>query len=161
MAVETLHEPGAEALRKPVAALHLVPAAHAAASPGDVRGALPGDVRADVRAAARHDGDVAGAADAMLSVAFRHVGSVCILSVRGALTAQTLAVFESQIDRLGRTTCQRVVIDAAGLTLMDDAGVAVLTGLHHYVQARGGRLSVTGADGGVSRLLASTPLLAG
>ena len=116
---------------------------------------------AEARREPRHDEVVAGAADAMLSVAFRHVSEVCILSVRGALTAETLAVFESQVDRLGRTTCQRVVIDAAGLTVMDDTGVAVLTGLHHYVRARGGRLSVTGAGDGVSRLLASSPLLAG
>lgn len=161
MAVETLHEPGAEVVREPVATLHAATGAHTPPPAGDLRGSVPGDMRGDVPAGGRHDEDVAGAADAMLSVAFRHVGSVCILSVRGALTAETLAVFESQIDRLGRTTCQRVVIDAAGLTEMDDTGVAVLTGLHHYVQARGGRLSVTGAGGGVSRLLASTPLLAG
>lgn len=99
--------------------------------------------------------------DEALTVAFRHVGSVCVLTLTGALTAETLGVFESQMDRLGRTTCHRVVIEAAGLVAVDDAGARVLTGLHHYVQARGGRLTVTGAAGGISSILASTPLLAG
>lgn len=97
-------------------------------------------------------------AEAALTVAFRHVGSICILSLDGALTAETLGAFESQIDRLGRTPCHRVVIEAAGLTAMDDAGLRVLTGLHHYVQGRGGRLSVTGAAGAIAGLLASTPV---
>jgi anti-anti-sigma factor len=101
------------------------------------------------------------AGPAALSVAFRHVGAVCILSLRGALTAGTLQVFESQIDRLGRTTCHRVVVDAAGLAAIDEAGVRVVTGLHHYVHARGGRLSVIGAAGAVARALASIPLPAG
>ena len=96
-----------------------------------------------------------------LAVGFRHVGSVCILSLQGTLTAHTVAVFESQIDRLGRTPCHRVVIDVAGLAAMDDTGLRVLTGLHHYVQARGGRLSVIGAVGSVVNVLASAPLFAG
>lgn len=95
---------------------------------------------------------------AALGVAFRHVGAVCVLSLHGALTADTLGTLESQIDRLGRTACQRVVIDAAGLLALDGAGARVLTGLHHYVRARGGVLSVTGACGGVARVLSSTPL---
>jgi anti-anti-sigma factor len=96
-----------------------------------------------------------------LAVAFRHVGQVCILSLDGALTANTLRAFESQIDRLGRTPCHRVVVDLSGLQAVDDAGMRVLIGLHHYVRARGGRLSVTGATGSVFGVLASTPLLAG
>ena len=97
------------------------------------------------------------ATPAPLSVAFRHVGAVCVLSLHGALTAGTLHVLESQIDRLGRTTCQRVVVDAAELAAIDEAGVRVVTGLHHYVHARGGRLSVTGAAGAVARAFVSTP----
>lgn len=102
--------------------------------------------------------EVSASRGAALGVAFRHVGAVCVLSLHGALTADTLGVLESQIDRLGRTACQRVVIDAAGLRALDGAGASVLTGIHHYVEARGGVLSVTGACDGVARVLWSTPL---
>lgn len=95
-----------------------------------------------------------------LTVSFHHVGPICRLSLTGALTADTLGIFESQIDRLGRTACVRVVIDAAGLNALDETAARVLTGLHHYVEARGGRMTVAGGAGGVARMLEGTPLLA-
>lgn len=135
MTLETLHEPAVERSTPP------------AGRAGD---ATP----------AASDGFTDASSEASLTVTFRHAGSICILSLDGALTAETLGVFECQIDRLGRTPCQRVVIEVGGLTTIDDAGRRVLTGLHHYVQGRGGRLNVTGAAGAISGLLASTPLAA-
>lgn len=93
-----------------------------------------------------------------LSVSFRHVGPICLLSLRGDLRAASLRVLESQVDRLGRTSCHQVVVDLAELTSIDDAGVRVLTGLHHYVQARGGHLTVIGAGDWIGQALAETPL---
>ena len=94
-----------------------------------------------------------------LSVYFRHVGPICLLSLRGDLHAESLRVLESQVDQLGRTSCHQVVVDLAELTSIDEAGVRVLTGLHHYVQARGGHLIVIGAADWIGDALVHTPLM--
>lgn len=149
MTVEALDEPRRERPRS-------APLRRGRSDPGDMpAGSVPGGSEPGGSEPGRES---AGGA---LAVAFRHAGPVCVLSLSGALTTGTLGVLEAQMDRLGRTTCHRVVIDAAGLTAVDDAGARVLTGLHHYVTARGGRMHVTGAPAGVARVLASTPLLAG
>jgi anti-anti-sigma regulatory factor len=85
---------------------------------------------------------------------------VCVLTLTGVLHAGTLAVLEAEVDRLGRSPCHRVVLDVAALVDVDEAGTKVLTGLHHYVRARGGRLTVTGAGPLLTAVLAATPLLA-
>lgn len=93
-----------------------------------------------------------------LAVSFRHVGPVSVLAMEGALHAGTVSAIEAQVDRLGRTPCHQVVLDLAGLGALDDAGVRVLTGLHHYIAGRGGRLTVIGASPSVSRALDGSPL---
>lgn len=80
-----------------------------------------------------------------LAVAFRHIGRICVLTLHGDLHATSVAVLEAQFDRLGRTTCHRVVVDLSGLASIDATGAKVLTGLRHYVAARGGRFSIVGA----------------
>jgi anti-anti-sigma factor len=92
-------------------------------------------------------------------VSLRHVGAVCVLAMRGSLGVATVAALEATFDRLWRTPCRRVVLDVNALTGVDDTGVRVLTGLHHYLRARGGRLSVVGANPWVAAALSSTPLL--
>ncbi len=96
-----------------------------------------------------------------LTITFRESDCECVLSLGGALTAETIGAFENPIDRLGRTTFRRVVLEVGGLTDLDDAGARMLTGLHHYVQGRGGHLTVRGAGAPVARALAATPVLAG
>jgi anti-anti-sigma factor len=80
-----------------------------------------------------------------LQVEFNHIGPICVLSLRGELHAGSVAVLEAQFDRLGRTSCHRVVVDLTDLTHLDLTGARVLIGLRHYVQARGGQLSVLGS----------------
>lgn len=94
-----------------------------------------------------------------LEVSFRHIGPVCVLTLRGALLVGTVRVLESQFDRLWRTPCRRVVLELRDLREVDETGTRVLTGLHHYVRARGGSLTVVGASSWVRAALTSSPLL--
>ncbi|MGH8989327.1 MAG: STAS domain-containing protein [Acidimicrobiales bacterium] len=86
-------------------------------------------------------------------VSLRHVGAVCILTLRGELRAGSVAVLEAEFDRLGRTRCRRVVVDVTELSRLDEVGSRVLTGLSHYVRARGGVLTVVGARPPIARAL--------
>jgi anti-anti-sigma factor len=88
-----------------------------------------------------------------LSVSLCHDGTTCTLTLRGELRAASVAVLEAQFDRLGSTPCHRVLLDLTDLSGIDTTGAKVLTGLRHYVAARGGRLRVVGACGGVAAAL--------
>ncbi len=96
-----------------------------------------------------------------LAVEFRHVGPICLLSLCGELNAGTVAVLESQFDRLGRTPCHRVAIDLSEVTDLDSVGARVLIGLRHYVQGRGGQLTVIGEHPGIAGLLAAEEVRSG
>ncbi|MGH9082723.1 MAG: hypothetical protein ACRDWN_05200 [Acidimicrobiales bacterium] len=50
------------------------------------------------------------------------------------------------------------MLDLAGMVAVDDAGARLLTGLHHYVAGRGGRLTVVGARPQITAALAGTAL---
>lgn len=89
------------------------------------------------------------------AVAFQQVGPLCLLSLEGDLHAGTVGVLESEFDRLGRTACARVVLDVSALVRIDRTGARVLAGLGHYVQARGGHLSVLGATPWVAAALSA------
>lgn len=100
----------------------------------------------------RAEGD--GTPGPKLQVSLRHVGAVCVLTLRGDLCAESVSVLEAEFDRLARTPCHRVVIDVTELTALDEVGSRVLTGLSHYVQGRGGALTVVGASAAVAQALA-------
>jgi len=93
-----------------------------------------------------------------LVVRFQHVGPLCVLAMTGDLGVGSLGILEAQVDRLGTTPCHEVVLDMYGLCGIDAPGVKVLTGLHHYVEARGGRLRLLGTSSTVARALMGTPL---
>jgi anti-anti-sigma factor len=83
--------------------------------------------------------------------------SCCTLILSGALRGTSIAALEAQVDQLGATCCDQVVVDVSGLTEVDSVGASVLIGLSHYVTARGGELRIVGATGLVgSTLHAST-----
>lgn len=89
-----------------------------------------------------------------LAVTFQQVGPMCLLSLEGPLDAGTVGVLEAQFDRLGRTSCARVVVDLTELSHIDRTGARVLAGLGHYVRARGGQLTLLGAAPFVTDVLA-------
>ena len=98
--------------------------------------------------------------DAVLTVGFRRSGTVCVLVFEGELHAGSIPVLQGHMDRLGRTPLREVVFDLTGLSLLDEQGVHVLTGLCHYVQARGGTLRLVGVSPWLSDTLSATPLAA-
>ncbi len=81
-----------------------------------------------------------------LEVELRHIGPICIISLSGRLDASSVAALESQVDRLGRTSCSRVVVDMSAVSGVDSTGVRVLAGLSQYVRARGEQLTVIGTS---------------
>jgi len=88
--------------------------------------------------------------DPWLRVELEGDGPVCTLILAGALCGSSIAALEAQVDQLGCRRCEDVVVDVAGLVLLDDVGARVLVGLRHYVSGRGGHLVVTGAQGQVA-----------
>lgn len=71
----------------------------------------------------------------------------------GELRVESLAVLEANVDLLGSSTCDRVVVDVSAVTDIDAVGLNVLVGLHHYMLARGGTLGVSGASPAVASML--------
>ena len=80
------------------------------------------------------------------------VDDVLVLRIRGALD-------HHGVDALGAAfteaaaSASRVVVDLAGLEIMNTPGIAMLLGSHRTLQKKGGRLVVTGARGIVEDLL--------
>jgi anti-anti-sigma factor len=93
-----------------------------------------------------------------LEVTLRQVGGMCVMTLRGELCATSLHLLEREFDLLGCIPCREVVLDMTDLETVDDAGCRVLTGLHHYVQGRGGLLTMAGASDGVRDALAASPI---
>jgi anti-anti-sigma factor len=75
-------------------------------------------------------------------VTWSQEGGDCVLSIQGRLITGELGHLSEQIDRLSCTACRTVVVDLGELEAIDDAGLAMIVGLSHYVGARGGRFSL-------------------
>jgi anti-anti-sigma regulatory factor len=82
----------------------------------------------------------------------------CVLRLRGRLCADTVALLNGHIDRLGCRSCDDVVLDISRLDVIDRVGARLIVGLTHYVAGRGGRLSVEGAAASAAGLIASAEL---
>lgn len=95
-----------------------------------------------------------------LSVGFHTVGQRCVLVLRGQLVSSSIAALEAQIDQLGCAPFEQVVLDVSNVTTIDATGKAVLVGLNHYVEARGGRMTIVGAGYNTAKVFANTPLAA-
>jgi anti-anti-sigma factor len=67
------------------------------------------------------------------------------MAISGVLSGTSIAALEAQIDQLGSTPCEDVVLDLRHLRALDRRGAMALVGLYHYVKARGGQLRILGA----------------
>jgi anti-anti-sigma factor len=94
----------------------------------------------------------------VLMVGFTSAGSSCTLTLIGELNGTSIPALEAQIDQIGGSDCQNVVLDVSGLVAIDSVGVRVLTGLNHYGRGLGAHLTVIGASGQVAEALAATSL---
>lgn len=65
--------------------------------------------------------------------------------VRGMLDVNTAPTLAELVDEIIGTRPSRVVVDLAGLDIIDSSGVAVLVKLYKGVRGSGGQVIVTGA----------------
>jgi anti-anti-sigma factor len=94
---------------------------------------------------------------ALLAVEWQRRGRTTVLRLCGELRDISIRALEDQIDRLACTAGDAVLLDLKDLTALDDVGVQVLVGLHHYMRGRRGSLRAVGADPQIIRVLAGTP----
>jgi anti-sigma B factor antagonist len=72
-------------------------------------------------------------------------GDISNVRIAGTLDVNTASELGSLIDQLVNEKRTRVVVDLAGLELIDSSGVAVLVAMYKRVRAVGGQVQVTNA----------------
>ena len=72
-------------------------------------------------------------------------GTLTRIAVRRMLDINTAPLLSEQIDKVLQGKPAKVVVDLAGLDIIDSSGVAVLVKLYKGVRTAGGTLEVTGA----------------
>ena len=72
-------------------------------------------------------------------------GSEATVVIRGSLDINTAPALGDEIDRLVGTKPTKVVVDLAGLDLIDSSGVAALVKLYKAVRGAGGQVNITNA----------------
>lgn len=80
-----------------------------------------------------------------LSFATEDAPDAVVLKLGGTLDAMTAADLQPVIDRLVSEKKPRVMVDLAGLDLIDSSGVAAIVSLYKRIRANGGRVQVAGA----------------
>ncbi len=73
-------------------------------------------------------------------------GDVSTLRLAGTLDVNTAPELGATIDALVEERRTRVVVDLAGLDLIDSSGVAVLVALYKRVRAVGGQVQIINAQ---------------
>lgn len=69
---------------------------------------------------------------------------VLVVAVHGQLDAMTAGHFKTEVVAIAEAREPKVVVDAAGLTLIDSTGVGVLISLFKRVRAHGGQVAFAG-----------------
>jgi anti-sigma B factor antagonist len=72
-------------------------------------------------------------------------GALTRIAVRRVLDINTAPLLSEQVDKVLQARPTKVVVDLAGLDIIDSSGVAVLVKLYKGVRAAGGTLEVAGA----------------
>ena len=91
--------------------------------------------------------------DPRLTVRLETTPGVCRLILSGELCGSSIAALDAQVDQLGATPCDEVIVDISRLDSIDERGAGVLVGLRHYVEARGGTYAIVGASRRVDRVI--------
>jgi anti-sigma B factor antagonist len=88
------------------------------------------------------------------AVSVSHDRSHAVLEVTGALDLAGAPVLDEAIARAERDGyAAMIVLDLAGVTFCDAAGLGLLVSWHYALRAAGGRLVLTHPSGPVQRLL--------
>ena len=72
-------------------------------------------------------------------------GNEATLVIRGSLDINTAPALGEEIDRLVATRPTKVLVDLAGLDLIDSSGVAALVKLYKAVRAASGQVTISNA----------------
>jgi anti-sigma B factor antagonist len=67
------------------------------------------------------------------------------LIIRGSLDINSAPALSEEIDRIISSKPGRVIVDLAGLDLIDSSGVAALVKLYKGVRNAGGEIAISGA----------------
>ena len=67
------------------------------------------------------------------------------LSIRGSLDINSAPALAEEIDKVVATRPGKVIVDLAGLDLIDSSGVAALVKLYKGVRGVGGAITIVGA----------------
>ncbi len=67
------------------------------------------------------------------------------LMIRGSLDINSAPALSEEIDKIVATRPPKVVVDLAGLDLIDSSGVAALVKLYKGIRATGGVMNIVGA----------------
>ena len=82
----------------------------------------------------------------------RKLGDIDVVDISGRLSlGNTLLSIESSIQKLIEDGSRRLVINVAGLTAIDSAGVGMLMAVSGQMEQKDGKLHIAGAHGGVAR----------
>jgi anti-sigma B factor antagonist len=82
----------------------------------------------------------------------RKIGEIDIVDISGRLSlGNTLLSIERSIQKLIEEGSRRLVINVAGLTSIDSAGVGMLIACSGQMEQHHGKLRIVGAQGGVAR----------
>ena len=74
-----------------------------------------------------------------------HAGDETRIEVRGMLDVNTAPALAEAIDEIIAERRSRIVVDLAGLDIIDSSGVAVLVKLYKGVRSGGGQVQIMGA----------------
>lgn len=90
----------------------------------------------------------------------RAAGGTTLLEIRGELDILAVSVLSDRLDEITGAQGVDLVLDVRAVTFIDCAGLSLLSRARQRTRQRGGRLRLTGADGGgsVARLLRMTGL---
>lgn len=76
-----------------------------------------------------------------------------ILSADGGLNADNADEFVAGVETLLDAGVARIVVDCSKLNYISSRGVAILLGLHHRMEKRGGDVHLAGAKGVVPQII--------
>ncbi len=98
--------------------------------------------------------------ESKLAIEERQVGDVIVLSLKGEITLDDGELkFGRRIDDLLKRGQRKILVDLAGVTYIDSAGVGMMAFEYKAVHAKGGALKLLGLTGQSHRLLALMKLM--
>lgn len=98
--------------------------------------------------------------ESKLAIEERQVGDVAVLSLKGEITLDDGELkFGRRIDDLLNKGQRKILVDLAGVTYIDSAGVGMMAFEYKAVHAKGGALKLLRLTGQSHRLLALMKLM--